>query len=214
MSVGEMLVGGNVRGGKCPSGKCPSGMCLSGMCPSGKCPSGKCPLGMCPGIVRNIYPKLRICLTYLFLQGSFPGSEQPDQFFAAPPIHPPDGLTMSNAVVETIQAWGIQKSSIIGTSWDTTSSNTGKNRGSATLFENEMGRSLLWLACRHHIGELHIQHADEKVRGPSKGLYYYLIYIDISRYILIYSIKCMYQMQVEAARILTSISIYGLNTHI
>lgn len=30
-------------------------------------------------------------------------------------------------------------------------------------------RSLLWLACRHHIPELFIKHANTAIRGPSKG---------------------------------------------
>ena len=32
-----------------------------------------------------------------------------------------------------------------------------------------LGRSALCLACRHHIPELHIKHANEVVRGPSDG---------------------------------------------
>ena len=37
------------------------------------------------------------------------------------------------------------------------------------VFEKLVARSLLWLACRHHISELHIKHANEAVRGPGKG---------------------------------------------
>ena len=32
-----------------------------------------------------------------------------------------------------------------------------------------IGKSLLWLACRHHIPELHIKHASEVLRGPHRG---------------------------------------------
>ena len=41
--------------------------------------------------------------------------------------------------------------------------------GSVTRYEKEIGKALLWLACRHHVPELHIKHAHEVVRGPSKG---------------------------------------------
>lgn len=39
-------------------------------------------------------------------------------------------------------------------SYDTTSSNTGKNSGACTLLEKKIGRPLLGLACRHHMHEL------------------------------------------------------------
>ena len=39
-----------------------------------------------------------------------------------------------------------------------------------TIFEEKLKSCLLWLACRHHISELLcIKHANEAVRGPSKG---------------------------------------------
>ena len=53
--------------------------------------------------------------------------------------------------------------------FDTTASNTGKWSGSVTHFEAKLKRSLIWLACRHHIPELFIKHASTAVRGPSKG---------------------------------------------
>jgi hypothetical protein len=39
-------------------------------------------------------------------------------------------------------------------SFDTTSANTGRFRGACVLFEKQIGRELLWLACRHHVMEL------------------------------------------------------------
>ena len=41
--------------------------------------------------------------------------------------------------------------SIIACGFDTTSSNTGVNKGSCTLLQQLLLRQLLWLACRHHI---------------------------------------------------------------
>ena len=39
-------------------------------------------------------------------------------------------------------------------SFDTTAGNTGHLNGACTLLEKQMGRDLLWLACRHHVMEL------------------------------------------------------------
>ena len=76
---------------------------------------------------------------------------------------------MKDALMDTLRVWEIPPGRIIGMSWDTTSSNTGKHGGSATLFEQELQRSILWLACRHHVGELHVKHADVATRGTWKG---------------------------------------------
>ena len=38
----------------------------------------------------------------LCIKASFRGNEKPDQFLAAPAINPPDGLTMSNTIINTL----------------------------------------------------------------------------------------------------------------
>ena len=53
--------------------------------------------------------------------------------------------------------------------FDTTASISGRWRGSSTLFGLMVERPLLWLACRHHIPELFIKHANIAIRGESKG---------------------------------------------
>ena len=47
---------------------------------------------------------------------------------------------------------------IHGVCFDTTASNTGYLRGACARLANFNGRPLLLLACRHHVGELHIKH--------------------------------------------------------
>lgn len=103
---------------------------------------------------------------------SKPGTNppQPDQFLAAPCIPDSTGQTMADALYTTLQQWEIPNEVIVGTCWDTTASNTGRHEGAATYFEeNILSRACLWLACRHHVGELHIKHADTAVRGPTRG---------------------------------------------
>ena len=89
-------------------------------------------------------------------QREFTGLDKPDQFFAVPSINPADGATMAETLIDVLECWENPKENTIGTCWDTTASNTGKNKGAATLFESSLGKALLWFTCRHHIGESHI----------------------------------------------------------
>ena len=34
------------------------------------------------------------------------------------------------------------------------------------MHEDTISWAVLWLVCRHHIGELHIKHVDIHIRGP------------------------------------------------
>ena len=116
------------------------------------------------------YQKRRQKDDRLAIVASFPRPTDKHQFLGAPRIPDGTGSSMKQALMTILGRWEISHDSILGMSWDTTSSNTGIHQGSATLFEEEMGRALLWLACRHHMGELHIKHADIKARGSWKGM--------------------------------------------
>lgn len=105
----------------------------------------------------------------LAIVASFPRPTNQHQFLAAPCIPDGTGVSMCNALMNTLESWQIPHGNILGISWDTTASNTGAQRGSATLFETELEQAVLWLACRHHVGELHIKHADIEVRGAWNG---------------------------------------------
>ena len=102
---------------------------------------------------------------------SFPGVDTNDQFLGAPRIANSKGATMANALTHMIQEWEIPASHIKGMCWDTTASNTGCHQGAASVYERQLGEAILWLACRHHIGELHIRHADQEVRGAWNGMF-------------------------------------------
>jgi hypothetical protein len=58
--------------------------------------------------------------------------------------------------------------------FDTTSSNTGKHAGSCISLESALGRSIMWLACRHHVYEIHMKHVSDHINGarnsPSDSL--------------------------------------------
>lgn len=63
------------------------------------------------------------------------------------------GEVMSEAVFLTLANWNATDD-IVAMSFDTTHSNSGEFRGAAVLLERKLGRSLLKLACRHHIYEV------------------------------------------------------------
>ena len=90
------------------------------------------------------------------------------QFLASPIISSGKGATMANAVYGLSSEYGLN-SRVKSMVFDTTASNTGICKGSVTLFERKIGTALLWLACRHHVPERHITHANEALRGSSKG---------------------------------------------
>lgn len=53
--------------------------------------------------------------------------------------------------------------------FDTTAANTGRHSGAGTLLERKLGRSLLWLPCRHHIAEILLRAVFEINFGKSSG---------------------------------------------
>ena len=76
---------------------------------------------------------------------------------------------MSDAVSEMIEKWHLPLEQIIGLCYDTTASNSGKEKGSVKLVEAIVKHACLWLACRHHVGELHIKHVNIRIRGDTTG---------------------------------------------
>ena len=96
------------------------------------------------------------------------GENVKPQFIGAPKIEGATGKAMSKAVVSYLNDWGA-KDNCVATVWDTTSSNTGKHIGAATLLEQELKHALLWIACRHHVAELHIEHTNIAIRGTFGG---------------------------------------------
>ena len=90
------------------------------------------------------------------------------QFLASPGMPDGKGKTMSDNLNEVIQDFGLAPK-IEALVFDTTASNTGVWKGATTLFEKNLGRAILWLACRHHVAELFIKHANDAVRGESKA---------------------------------------------
>jgi hypothetical protein len=85
-----------------------------------------------------------------------------------PAMNDSTGLSQHNATMNLLEEWKI-KDDVIALVFDTTASNTGRVNGCASLFEESLQHSILWLACRHHIYELHFKHVAGVIRGKTTG---------------------------------------------
>ena len=88
------------------------------------------------------------------------------QFLASPAMPGGTGLAMANSLNKTVSDFGLT-SKVEAFVFDTTASNTGIWKGSVSRFEKMLQKVVLWLACRHHIPELFVKHANIAVRGES-----------------------------------------------
>ena len=78
------------------------------------------------------------------------------------------GESMAAAVVSALETWGVADQ-VVGMSFDTTASNTGRRNGACVLIEQKMGKDLLHFACRHHILELVVHAVFVRVLGCSSS---------------------------------------------
>ncbi len=99
---------------------------------------------------------------------SVPLSGAKPQFIGAPVVTHGTGQQLAEAALHCVDQWEA-RDTIIGMVFDTTSSNTGIHEGAAIHIESQINRCVLYLPCRHHIGELHVKHPYDKVQGPTRG---------------------------------------------
>lgn len=99
---------------------------------------------------------------------SVPQCDTKPQFIGAPVVQHGTGQLLAEATLHCLDEWDATDD-IIGIAFDTTSTNTGVHEGAAVHIERKIERSLLWLACRHHMAELHVKQPYNKVQGPTKG---------------------------------------------
>lgn len=67
------------------------------------------------------------------------------------------GEVVSELTMNLLESWKC-KEAIVNMVFDTTASNTGHLSGACVQIQNSINRSLLWSACRHHIGEVILSH--------------------------------------------------------
>jgi hypothetical protein len=91
------------------------------------------------------------------------------KLLGVPKLTSGSGKAATEAVLEYLKSWQCELL-VIGMCFDTTASNTGRLNGACTLLETAIGRSLLWLACRHHMFEVLLSDAFAVCFfGPSTG---------------------------------------------
>lgn len=91
-----------------------------------------------------------------------------EQLLGVPKLSASTGLEMSNATFNLLTEWKIDDQ-IVAACFDTTASNSGRLNGAAVLLEQLLGRSLLYLPCRHHISEIFLRAAFESGAGTTSG---------------------------------------------
>lgn len=92
------------------------------------------------------------------------------QFLASPAIRAGTGRAQAVSVHQVCTQWNLTEGRTIkAMCFDTTASNSGVRSGAAVLLERQLDYAVFYLACRHHIAELHISHANEDCRGVIAG---------------------------------------------
>ncbi|KAG0730173.1 hypothetical protein GWK47_028826 [Chionoecetes opilio] len=94
-----------------------------------------------------------------------------EEILGVPVAQDRTGQEVARTVFQEVERVGAREL-IIGLSFDTTASNSGMlavHACTCVHLENLLGRSLLWLACRHHVLEVVLKHVFEKCCGPSTG---------------------------------------------
>ena len=94
--------------------------------------------------------------------------EDKTKLLGVPKIHRGTGEAQAAAVFNLIQEWNLIDR-VQFMSFDTTSSNTGLKSGACMLLEQKLGRSLVSLACRHHIMELIVARVFDTLMEASSG---------------------------------------------
>lgn len=99
-----------------------------------------------------------------------------ERILRVPKLPNKTGEATANAVYETLEEYDLlQVIQVICT--DTEKTNTGIRKGAVALLEQRLGRSLLYLACRHHVYELVLKTvflakcSDAKTRSPNDEIF-------------------------------------------
>ena len=67
------------------------------------------------------------------------------------------GDIIAAKTTELLDSWNCRES-VRSLYFDTTASNTGHLTAACVAIQAKLGRALLWCACRHHIGEIVLDH--------------------------------------------------------
>ena len=102
-------------------------------------------------------------------------TEGESYLLGVPPLESSTGEKQFTAINDLVNEYEV-KDKVVGLCFDTTSSNTGLDKGACYRFLRELDRDLLLLACRHHVTELRMGKFWESVTklktvGPDNPLF-------------------------------------------
>ncbi|KAG0724292.1 hypothetical protein GWK47_040863 [Chionoecetes opilio] len=92
----------------------------------------------------------------------------PSSFLGSRQARIPTGRNVAAVVLKEVDEAGV-RDKIIAFCFDSTASNTGMVQGACIRIEQELGRSLLWLACRIMSHEVILKDVFEASLGSSSG---------------------------------------------
>jgi hypothetical protein len=90
------------------------------------------------------------------------------QLLGVPKLTAGTGEQQAAAVFQLLKEWKLSED-VVGMCFDTTASNTGRLKGACVLLEKKLGRSLIYLPCRHHIMEVILTGVFNTLYEPSSG---------------------------------------------
>ena len=99
---------------------------------------------------------------------SIPGSDTTPKVIGIPVVQRGTGINLATSALNKVSEW-IDPAELVGGVFDTTASNTGINEGAMSHIEQLQGETLLWLACRHHMAELHLKHPYHLIMHVATG---------------------------------------------
>ncbi len=99
---------------------------------------------------------------------SVPGSGSKGMVIGAPTVARGTGQQLARSATDKAAEW-TDLADIVGGVFDTTSANTGINEGAMTYIERILNDPMFWIACRHHMAELHLNHPYNLIMHRSTG---------------------------------------------
>ncbi|KAK3922122.1 33 kDa chaperonin [Frankliniella fusca] len=91
-----------------------------------------------------------------------------DKLLGAPAMPSGGAQDISTAIIDLLRTWKLEDR-IRAMAFDTTTVNSGCSHGIAVRIEAALGRTLVWLPCRHHIFERILESVFREVMGSSSG---------------------------------------------
>lgn len=76
-----------------------------------------------------------------------------ERLLGIPALEDVSGENIAAVAEDKVFEWNLLEN-IAGISFDTASINTGRYNGACILLQKKLKKNLLWLACRHHVGEI------------------------------------------------------------